>query len=278
MPFVNSQGGRLYYEVHDLTPPWVRNPSAIVFHHGVAADLHLWTEWLPYFIEYHRLVVFDMRGSGRSTVPGHGFPWSFEQLAGDALEVAQAAGAGRFHFVGESLGGTVGLFLASRFGDRLLSLTMANCAARGGLIPNLAGWRAMIETQGQQAWADRMMAWRFYPNALPQEKFEWLRELHARCPARVALILADLLAAVDLTGELQRVRAPTLLLCPDASPFVPVSHMAEMQAMIPDAELQVFAHARHGLPFSHAGACAKAVKAFLARRFPGSRAELPVII
>jgi hypothetical protein len=42
--------------------------------------------------------------------------------------------------------------------------------------------------------------------------------------------------------------------------------MAELHAQLADAELQVFAHAKHGLPFSHGRECAAALRGFIERR------------
>jgi len=278
MPFVSTRGGRLYYEVHDLTAPWVERPAAIVFHHGAAANLHAWNEWLPHFCQGYRLVVFDARGCGRSTVPGPGFEWSMEQLAADVLDVALAAGANRFHFVGEGLGGTLGLQLAVKYGDRPLTVSAASCSARSGIARQAADWRGLIEAEGQRGWAEQMMSWRFFPDALaPAQRDWWLRQ-HAGCNAHAALVMNDIAAETDLTPYLPEIRVPVLLLCPDASPFVPPSHMAEIQAAIPGAEMQVFAHARHGLVTSHASACAQVVSAFIARNFSRAKADLPVII
>jgi hypothetical protein len=39
--------------------------------------------------------------------------------------------------------------------------------------------------------------------------------------------------------------------------------MADLNARLPDARLQVFAHARHGLPYSHAKECASVLRKFL---------------
>ena len=44
--------------------------------------------------------------------------------------------------------------------------------------------------------------------------------------------------------------------------------MAALQRALPDASLQVFAHARHGLPFSHAAECSAAVARFIDGRAP----------
>lgn len=277
MPFVNTQHGRLYYEVHDLTPPWIANPPAIVFHHGAAANLHLWHDWLPHFCTGYRLVVLDARGCGHSSVPAPGFEWSLDRLAGDVLDIAQAAGANRFHFIGEDLGGALGLYLAIKYGDRLYSLTVANCAARVG-ARGADSWRTLIDTRNQQAWAEQMMEWRFFPNALHHEQHQWWLRQYGACNARVALVMHELATGADLTAQLAAIKVPTLLLAPDASPFVPAAHMAELQAAIPGAELQAFAHARHGLPVSHATACAEVTSAFLARHFARFKSDLPVVI
>jgi pimeloyl-ACP methyl ester carboxylesterase len=39
-----------------------------------------------------------------------------------------------------------------------------------------------------------------------------------------------------------------------------------LRTQIADAELQVFAHAKHGLPLSHGARCARVVRDFLARQ------------
>lgn len=265
MPFVEDRDARIYYEVIDPAPTQIAQPPTLIFHHGVAANLDLWNGWLAQLTERYRVVRFDMRGCGRSSVPGPGFRWSLGVLADDVLAVAGAANVENFHFVGESFGGTVGLYLAIYCGDRLTSLTVSNGAPRGGLVRNLACWRDIIKTKGQEAWADQMMEWRFFPGAVSQEQFDWLREQHITCSASATLAIADLLATTNLSGELDRIKTPTLLLSPDASPFIPVTVMADMRQHIPDCELQVFAHTRHGLPLSHGADCAQVLRDFLAR-------------
>ena len=56
---------------------------------------------------------------------------------------------------------------------------------------------------------------------------------------------------------------PVLLMHPDASPFIPVAVMGELNEALPRSRLRVFAHARHGLPFSHAAECARELVAFI---------------
>jgi len=267
MPFVEAKTGRLHYEVCDVVAPWIEQPQTIVFHHGVGANLHIWAPWIPVLASRYRIVRFDMRGFGRSVRPTADFRWSFDVLIDDLLQVADAADADRFHLVGESIGGTAAIACALKAPQRLYSLTLSNAAARGGLIGNVKGWRDIVAQAGQSGWGKQMMQWRFHPDALSPEVYAWYLAVHETCSMDASLGLADLLLATDLTARLGEIRIPTLLLSPDASPFIPAEAMAALHAMIPGAELQVFAHSKHGLPLSHGQRCAHVLSEFLERRF-----------
>lgn len=266
MPFAETRSGRLHYQVCDIVAPWMTQPQTILFHHGVGASLDLWARWLPVLAARYRLVRFDMRGNGESARPPAGFAWSFDLLCDDILSVAQASGADRFHLVGESIGGTAALAFALKAPQRVLSLTLSNAAARGGSIGNVASWRELVAREGQAAWASQMMERRAYPDGLAPDIAAWWLRLHESCDIEVALALANMLLGADFSARLSEIRAPTLLLSPDASPFIPLEVMVAMRGMIAGAELQVFAHARHGLPLTHGERCARVLRDFLARR------------
>jgi pimeloyl-ACP methyl ester carboxylesterase len=266
MPMIETGSGALYYDLCDIVPDWVHNPQTIVFHHGIAANTHIWAEWLPVLATRYRLVRFDMRGFGKSVQPPRDFRWSFEALVDDLLKVAGAAGAERFHLVGESIGGTVALACALAAPRRLQSLTLSNAAARGGLVANVKGWREVLAQEGQSGWARLLMESRFHPGVLDPKVHAWYLRVHETCSMDATLGLADLLLGADLTPRLGEITVPTLLLSPQSSPFIALEVMAAMRAAIPGAELQVFAHSKHGLPLSHGRACAETLAAFLMRR------------
>ncbi len=265
MPTVRTPTGPLHYDVCDIVPNWIENPQTIVFHHGIGANTHIWANWLPVLATRYRLVRFDMRGFGQSMVPPKDFKWTFDDLIDDLLAVAEAANARRFHLVGESIGGTAVLACALKTPERVLSLCLSNAAARGGLVSNVKGWREIVRQGGQTAWAQQMMQWRFHPNALTPELRAWYTRVHETCSMEATIGLADLLLASDLTARLGEIKVPTLLLAPEASPFIPLEMMASMRAAITGAELQVFANAKHGLPLSHGRECARVLRDFLLR-------------
>lgn len=267
MAFIEQAGQRLFYEEVDLTAPWISEPQTIIFHHGIGTNSGVWAEWLPVLVPTYRLVRFDMRGFGQSPAQMQSAEWSFRLLAADLLAVADAVGAKRFHFVGESIGGTLGLHVALHHADRLHSLTVSNGAHKGTAVKNVNPWREMIECHGQEAWSRQLMEWRFFPNALSEEKYQWFHQTQSTSSREATLDLAKLLLQADLSEEVSRIATPTLLLSPDSSPFIPVAIMSDLYARLHNAELQVFARSRHGLPYSHATQCATVLKRFLGERF-----------
>ena len=138
--------------------------------------------------------------------------------------------------------------------------------ARGGLVGNVKSWRDVLAQEGQTGWARQLMESRFHAGALAPELHAWYLRVHETCSMDATLGLADLLLGADLTPRLGEISVPTLLLSPQSSPFIPLEVMAAMHSAIPGAELQVFAHSKHGLPLSHGRACAEVLAAFLQRR------------
>jgi len=244
---LDRPGGALHFEVIDATPRWAGAAPLIVFHHGIGATADIWADWLPALVDRYRIARFDTMGFGRSAV-------------------ARAAGEGRFHFVGESLGGTVGLALASRHPDALVSLTASNASHRGGSIQRAREWREFICARGMAAWAEMMTPLRLDRAGVTDGQWRWFERAQAEASPDSVLDLADLLIGADLSPRLVGIRVPTLLLAPAQSPFVPLAVMEEIHAGIRGSELQVFADARHGLPCSHGAACGRALRAFLDRR------------
>ena len=182
--------------------------------HGVATTLEMWTEWLPVLARRFRLLRFDMRGFGGSSDGTEGHSWSVDRLVEDILAVANAAGVRRFHFIGESFGGTLGFALAARYPSNIISLTVANGAPRGGLVQNLSSWADLMRGS-TRTWSDQMMQWRFAPQSVEHVKHEWFRNVQEHCDSEAILAVAELLSRTDLSGELSRIAAPTLLLAPD---------------------------------------------------------------
>lgn len=246
------------------TSPWILQPETILFHHGLGARSECWHGWISALTDQYRLVFFDMRGHGSSPVSVD-HVWSLESMLADLDTVVSAAiGEGeKLHLVGESIGGTIALAYATRQCSRLLSLTVSNGAHQGGSLNNLANWQQIMQNGGMAAWSQHMMQMRFAPDSVDERMWQWYETQQAECDQRSVLAAVELLIGADLSDQLGNITVPALILHPDSSPFIPVAVVAHLKTKLPDARLNVFAEARHGLPFSHAGLCAATMRDFL---------------
>jgi pimeloyl-ACP methyl ester carboxylesterase len=258
-------GCLLDYDVLDLTPAWMEAPETILFHHGIGATKGIWAEWLPSLIDRYRIIRFDMRGHGASSWPKTAETMGMDNLVDDVFAVLDAAGVGRAHLVGESIGGTVMLNAALRAPERAITLTVSNGAHVGAAITAVQDWQSIIETQGMAGWSAHMMRGRFFDGGIPEAVSAWYEaQQRAVSPQAVLAGLAALVGA-DLSARLDELRLPVLLMHPDSSPFIPVAVMADFKKRLRDGRLHVIGRAKHGMPVSHAAQCSSLLRDFLNR-------------
>jgi len=266
MAWVQTIDGALHYEAVEQTASWNARGLPILFHHGIGSSAALWRGWYPALADCYPMVAFDMRGCGRSHIPGPDFAWSLERMVEDLFAVADAAGLVRFHLVGESIGGTVALAATIARPDSIATLSVSNGAHLGATIGRVHAWKKQLDEGGSAGWSKAFMPDRFHADALTPEQWQWFETEQARWPRDSILNALSVLIGADLTPKLGEIKCPTLLLHPDGSPFIPVPVMAELHRLLGDAELNVIGHSRHGLPFSHAVQCARVLRTFLDTR------------
>ncbi|HEX3024231.1 MAG TPA: alpha/beta fold hydrolase [Chitinophagaceae bacterium] len=114
--FVNVANGKLYYEELGKGEP-------LIFIHGHSFD-H--TEWKPQLYEFakkYRVIVYDVRGYGRSTMPQE---FSAAMHADDLKMLMDDLKIKKAHVVGLSMGGFIGLDFLVLHQNKLLSVTLAD--------------------------------------------------------------------------------------------------------------------------------------------------------
>jgi 3-oxoadipate enol-lactonase len=209
MPIIAANGVSLYYRIDGAQAP---DAPWLVLSNALGTVVSLWAPVIDALAREFRVLRYDTRGLGRSSVPAG--PCTIEQLTADVLALFDALAIERAHFCGISLGGVTGMALAARHGERIDRLVAASAPARN---PSPA-----------QVWEDRMAQARggAMP-ALAQATIE--RWFSAAFIAREPLICATIrdtirhtdaegyaancaaVAATDLTAEVARIAAPTLI-------------------------------------------------------------------
>src|SRR3954451_16347255 len=77
----------------------------ILMVHGFSCDGHDWMWQIPHFAAHHRVIVVDIRGHGRSSVPDDGY--EPKQFAADLAGLLEHLDVGPVVAMGHSLGGAI---------------------------------------------------------------------------------------------------------------------------------------------------------------------------
>jgi 3-oxoadipate enol-lactonase len=164
-------GAELYYVIDDFTDPWT-TPHTVVLHHGMAKNHRLWYAWVPILARQFRVVRFDARGMGQSSVPEPSYPWSLEHFAEDLRDLLDQLELERVHLIGETVGGTISLRFASLYPERLLSLT--TCTSPIDFAdPHHLETAAWVEREGVRAWVERTITRRLDPEMADPAYIRW---------------------------------------------------------------------------------------------------------
>jgi 3-oxoadipate enol-lactonase len=135
MPFAQLPEGQIHY---DLAGP--ASAPTLVFSNSLGATLSMWDPQLPEFQKQFRVLRYDTRGHGQSSVtPG---PYTIEQLARDVLALLDELKLDHVYFCGLSMGGQIGMWLALNAPTRLHKLILCDTAAKIG-TPEM--WNSRIE-------------------------------------------------------------------------------------------------------------------------------------
>ena len=123
MPLAQINGHTCHYRVDG------RDDAPVLFlSHSLGLDYGMWDEQAAACLGHLRVVRYDLRGHGASSVtPGD---YTIEQLGRDALALADALGIQRFAFCGLSIGGMIAQWLGVHAGARLTHLVIANSSPR----------------------------------------------------------------------------------------------------------------------------------------------------
>jgi 3-oxoadipate enol-lactonase len=140
MPFAESGHAQIHY-VFEGEP----GKPVLVLSNSLGTNLSMWRPQLPEFLKSLRVLRYDTRGHGKSSVTSG--PYSIEQLGKDVIALADELKLDRFHFCGLSMGGIIGMWLALNTPQRLNKLVLSSTAAKIG-APEM--WNTRIDTVRKQ--------------------------------------------------------------------------------------------------------------------------------
>lgn len=216
----------------------------VVLSHSLGATRAMWDPQVPALAERFRVIGYDTRGHGQSPTPAG--PWSVDVLVDDVIALLDRLGVDRAHVAGLSLGGMTGIRLASREPARVLSLAVLCSSAKPD--PQVFLDRAVAARSGGTEPMAPTVVGRWLTPAYAAEH----PDLVARLEAMVAAAddqgyasCCEVVAGLDLRGDLERIAAPTLVVSGTEDPALPPEHQRVIADGIPGAQLLTLSPAAH---------------------------------
>ena len=238
MPTVKLADGELNYRLEGPV-----DAPVLVLSNSLGTTHEMWDAQVPAFSEHFRVLRYDTRGHGSSSVtPG---PYSIEQLGRDVLGLADALGIDRFAFCGLSMGGLIGQWLGIHAGERLTRLVVCNTGAKIGTDEV---WNERIDTvlkggeQAMRGMRDASVSRWFTPSFAEQQLGKVARitqMIASTSPAGYAANCAAVRDA-DYREQLGAIKVPTLIVCGSQDPVTTPDHGRFIQARVEGAELVEF--------------------------------------
>jgi 3-oxoadipate enol-lactonase len=254
MPFLEINGARLYYQVDGQGTP-------IVFSHGASWDHRQWRPQVEALAQDLQVVVWDIRGHGRSTLPpGPVDPKAFSQ---DLIALLDHLELPRAVLCGLSMGGHISLQTAAWHPDRVAALILI-----GTPFTNSYNWYERlakpINRLSQRLmpmpliarWQAQAMA-RHEPTIGQYAEQATLQLTHDRW-----VRLWDAISRMESRDNLSKIRCPTLILEGDGD-WMTHRQQAAMATQIVGSQHQIITDAGHATNLENPLAVNQAIAEFL---------------
>ena len=249
MPKIDRNGVKIHYEVYGDGP-------ALILTHGYSSTSAMWEGQIEALSKHHKLVLWDMRGHGKSDYPADPDAYSEALTIGDIAVLLDQIGARRAIVGGLSLGGYMSLAFYRTHPERVAALL---------IIDTGPGFK---KDEARTAWNKRAheTAERFERDGLSVLK-SLSRERSSvthRDARGLALAARGMLTQRDASvmEVLPEIAVPSLIVVgADDTPFLAASDY--MAAKIPGAKKVVIPSAGHAVNIDQPQAFIDAVLPFL---------------
>lgn len=268
MPRLKVNGAELYYEETGSGADPGR--EAVVFAHGLLFDGRIYEHQMAALSGRFRCIAFDFRGHGGTEVTRDGY--DIDTLADDAAALIEALGAAPCHFVGLSMGGFVGLRLASRRPELVRSLALLDTSADPEPRENLPRYRMLnlvARLFGLGTVAGRVMPILFGRTTIaeqPELTELWRRRVAGQNRRGITRAVVGVIEREGVAGELGRIRAPTLVLVGEEDTATTPDKSERLRDGIAGAELVTIPRAGHMSCIENPEPVTRALQEFLARQ------------
>ncbi|MEP1765442.1 MAG: 3-oxoadipate enol-lactonase [Sulfitobacter sp.] len=238
MQIFDAGDARIHYRVDGPA-----DGAPVVFANSLGTDLRLWDPVLPLLPKGLRIIRWDKRGHGLSSVPEG--PYKMGTLVRDCERLLDHLNVRNSVVVGLSIGGMIAQGLAVKRLDMVRAVVLSNTAAK---IGNPALWDdriAAVKEGGVASLADSVMERWFSPKfrALPQ--LELWRNMLVQTPSAGYAGCCAAISGTDFYTPTSGLRLPCLGIAGSYDGSTPPDLVRETTDLIPGSKFHLIRHAGH---------------------------------
>jgi pimeloyl-ACP methyl ester carboxylesterase len=256
---------------NDIEVAWFEagRGDPLILVHGLGDDHRAWRKALGDLMLRRRVVLYDLRGHGETSF-GRG-DGTLRQLGDDLVALMDALGIGRADIAGFSLGGTIAMRVAIDHPARVRGLALVATSSRVGRAA--AEWYrervAMVEREDTHLrdTLERDTADVYAQSPDELEAGLLIRRQSTADPRGYGNACAAMAAlnAAPLDPELERIRAPALIVASELDRHCPPKAAEIIASGIKGSRIEIIAGAGHPIPVEKPCELARMMISFLAQ-------------
>jgi 3-oxoadipate enol-lactonase len=261
MPHAGLNGFEIHYDVHGAGQP-------LLCIHGLGCDRRAWALQIGPFSERFKVIVFDNRDVGQSSLATRDYTTA--DMAEDVLALADELGLDTFNLLGVSLGGMVAQHVALSAPKRVRTLTLAVThggvgsagQVRGHLLGSYARHLPLEDRVDNLLYL--CYTEEFFENQAFYENVRalLLHDPHPQ-PAEAFARQATAGAHHDVRDRLGELEMPVHVIGAERDLMIPAWKSEELASLIPTAKLTIIGRQGHGVLWEAADGFNSAVTGFL---------------
>lgn len=257
MPYAKVNSQNLHYTDTGGDKP------TLIFSHGLLMDCSMFEAQIAAFKNDYRCIAWDERGHGGTGDATS--PFSYYDSADDAVALLASLGIKQAVFIGMSQGGFLSLRVALKHPGAVRGVVLLGSQAGTEVPESLPANMALVEAWSTHGLLEEIAA--TIEHVIGGERFvgaPWRIKWAKMTPANLQQIFATLVSRDDLTDQLNKITAPTLIVHGDADAAIPLERAQIVASKIPHNKLVVVAGGGHAANMTHAPEVNQAIKDFLA--------------
>ncbi len=244
--FIDIDGLEVHYRIEGQGPD-------LVLVHGTAASLHTWDDWTELLKDQFRIIRFDLPAFGL-TGPNKERDYSIQAYTDFLNSFTEALALDSFSIAGNSLGGGIAWSYAAQYPERVEKLILIDATG----IPDDQGdppvfkmarnpiLGTLFEFLTPKAFIKKNMKEVYYDDSkVTDELVTRYHDMALREGNRIAFRDRAHVVNPDITDQLAKITAPTLIIWGEEDEWIPVESGYILQEKINIAELAIMEEMGH---------------------------------